>query len=268
MKVLKLLILLPIVLLLTACPEDDPVKPDPCDGKKPIRAEFDIMESNYWGKEKYFSQSDTILYANIAIFNAKEENASYLWRIGDDDREFTTSKVSLRFLDVLGDIPIRLIVYKKPDTLCFPSDDGIDTITKTLFVKKFTESDMIGNYWGVNNDAPKDSFLVSIGWYHSLSADNDYYYINNLPNGCNDTMNIYKQKDQPIPDDVIGFKVTPLNKLLIFESHGQKETNCLGATGTAILTDGANNIEIVYSSYAAWGNWTRINRKFIGRRVK
>lgn len=257
-----------LMVLLTSCPDEDPVKPDPCEGKKPVTAEFEIMESKYSDINDFMSRSDTILMKNIGNFIAKEENSNYSWRIGDDDREFTTSKVSLRFLEVLGKIPVRLIVKKTPDTLCFPNDDGIDTITKTLFVKKYTESDMIGNYWGVNLDAPRDSFLVSIGWYHSWSADNDYYFINNLPNGCNDTMNIYKQIDQPIPDDIIGFQVKPMNKMLIFESSGDKKTNCLGATGTAILTDGANDIEIDYNAFISRDDFTRINRKFIGRRIK
>lgn len=146
MKKLFFLTLLLAIILLTGCP-DDPVgpKPDPCEGKKPVSAEFDIMESNYWGQDKYYSKSDTILYANIGNFIAKEENATYQWRIGNDDREFSSSKVSLRFLEITGNIPVKLIVNKAPDTICFPGDDGIDTITKILYVKKFTESDMIGS---------------------------------------------------------------------------------------------------------------------------
>lgn len=91
------------------------------------------------------------------------------------------------------------------------------------------------------------------------------YFINNLPNGCNDTMYIY---DVPISEDVIGFSVKPMNKMLIFESNRDEKTNCVGATGLAKLTDGADNLEIDYTAYISWDSFTKINKKFIGKRVK
>ena len=267
MKNLFILTLLITLIILTGCP-DDPVRPDPCDGKKPVSAEFDILESNYWGQDKYYSKSDTILYANIANFVAKEENATYIWKIGSDNREFTTSKVSLRFLDVLGEVPVRLIVNKAPDTLCFPNDDGIDTVTKILYVNRIMENyepcifefDLFsGDYTGYNLDNPKDTFTITIEACYPHHLDIKIFRLINLIPNCEIIFN-------PSSVSYNGYR-----QWLFGHEPGHYE--CLTPRGLAKIF-GKNNdsVNIQYNIQQAPG-WEyfhkeRIKKEFIGVRVK
>ena len=135
MKVLKLLILLPLVLLLTACPEDDPIKPDPCEGKKPVSAEFkikqriiDVMDS----MQEINIETDTVLTYREITFEADGDFDNYKWQLGDDPNIKSGKKITYNFTKVWGKLQMRLIVKGKRDNLCFPDDDGIDTIIKPV----------------------------------------------------------------------------------------------------------------------------------------
>jgi len=167
MKVLKLLILLPIVLLLTACPEDDPVKPDPCEGKKPVSAEFDIYEVPPFELPKMWKLYDTdTVSSDEILFVALEENAEYEWHLGSE--VIKTKSFSRRQFPKRTNIPVTLIVRKNPDTLCYSQDDGIDTLTRRFYTIGYTDDGcwdfeyLSGTYIGFNTDSKDSLFEVLI----------------------------------------------------------------------------------------------------------
>jgi hypothetical protein len=133
--------------------------------------------------------ADTVLSSNVIHFIAKNSKYdNYRWKIGTDDSVFTAKEVGLRFNGVFGDIPIKLIVHSKPDTSCFPNDDGIDSIEKVITVVPWRGgSALIGDYIGCNLDTPKDSFTINIRYkdvYESGHIVDHIYYVNNLNKGC------------------------------------------------------------------------------------
>lgn len=106
-----------------------------CDCAQEVSADFNIFEittmNPNWRRE---SDTDTIYPTKNVRFYAKEDNAQYTWLIGSEvihTREFE------RYFgaELAGEtIEVKLIVEKEPNTLCFPNDDGKDTITKTFYI--------------------------------------------------------------------------------------------------------------------------------------
>ena len=155
--------------LFMGCSDDviKPPPPDPCAGKKPVSAAFEIIEppgdSPYWVKY----DADTIL-SQDAIFKAIERNAdSYEWEIGADI--LTTRDVVRQSFPRGETIAIRLIVHKKPDSVCFPTDDGIDTVTRYLYVVPIIDgqnreyfSPMEGKFLGKYDDTPDESQTIKV----------------------------------------------------------------------------------------------------------
>ncbi len=188
---INLIILSGIFVLIFSC-SDEPVKPDPCSGKHPVTAEFKMYEQL---KYDTLYTTDTSLQYNFVHFKAVGDYDKYEWQIGLDDSVFTHKEVKLRFNEAYGPINIRLIVKGKPDTTCFPDDDGIDTVNKTLTVVSWhpglstnhVGSALVGRYKGATIGNPLDTFIVEIK--HDTAYDNGeiisrHYYINNMPKGC------------------------------------------------------------------------------------
>ncbi len=108
-----------------------------CDCAKEVSAEF-LMEEMAtpinWLYERKSTDTDTIYAEQNVRFFAKDTNANYTWYIGSEvieDREF------YRFFDksLTGQtLPITLVVKKKPNLICFPNDDGYDSIVRYLTV--------------------------------------------------------------------------------------------------------------------------------------
>ncbi len=154
-----------------ACDRD---KVAPCAGKKATSAEFNIYEATGNGFHEWgLIDTDSIVYTPICDgctpldstykiaylnevnlkFKALDTTAKkYEWRFNDSDQVFTTSGFSLRFIPkkvLASSIAITLILSKTPNKECFPQDNGIDTLTKTLHFVKMKEQDrhrLEGNY--------------------------------------------------------------------------------------------------------------------------
>ncbi len=131
-----------ILSILTSCKKDNqPPMSDgliACDCAKETSADFRIIESATDDADYglFITETDTA-YANRNIyFIASEKNADYKWYIGT---EILTDSMVGRFFPSSVEnqtIPITLVVKKKPNTICFPNDDGYDSITKYIhFVK-------------------------------------------------------------------------------------------------------------------------------------
>jgi len=164
MKNLIFLILLFALIFLTGCPNDDhPVKPDPCAGKKPVSAEIKLMQevrNAYTGPD--WIESDTIPISKIVAFEAVGDYQHYEWQILGDTTRYYNRRQTFLFDKVWGELTVRLIVRSRPDTLCFPSDDGIDTAFKKFLIVKREELAINGSYFGYHEGAPEDTFTVEI----------------------------------------------------------------------------------------------------------
>lgn len=109
---------------------------DPCDCASEISADYKIEEStgSFAGD---FTETDTVYKNKWVYFTAYENEASYTWYIGLD--VLTDQSVNRYFNDNWEgyDIPITLVVEKEPNSVCFPNDDGYDSITKTFHISQY-----------------------------------------------------------------------------------------------------------------------------------
>jgi len=110
-----------------------------CDCANEVSAEFLMEESG--GASSVYSDishvstiTDTI-YANKDVwFTATEDNADYTWYIGSEiihEKQFYRHFPASLAGQVL---PMILVVKKKTNKICFPNDDGYDSIVKQLVV--------------------------------------------------------------------------------------------------------------------------------------
>lgn len=261
-----LLLIIPVFFMLTGCPDDDPVKPDPCAGKYPVKAEIEIWESKQ-GFE-YLFKSDTIIRAyNIGVFKCPKKFDYYQWKIGDQLKEYSNQQFSMWFYekepDTIqeGNIPITLIVKSKPDSTCFPFDDGIDSTTKNVFVINLFNAKIFGNYYGYDTSNPKVFYTVSIGKYYSIKNKWLYYYINNIHNGCIDTAFFSNPDIGPIVYKEI------YNTAIVFDARDWVGYGCLRPKGIAYLLEDRDSLIIEYTIIKEFQG-KEIPMKFIGRRVK
>ena len=106
-----------------------------CDCAHEVSADF-VMEELTTPNPNFvqYTSTDTIYADKNVRFRALENDAEYTWIIGSE--VIHEQEVTRYFgTDLSGDvIPIQLIVKKKANTICFPNDDGVDTVTKYLVV--------------------------------------------------------------------------------------------------------------------------------------
>ncbi len=135
MKILFITSIL-VVFLFSCKKEVQPALQDlDCSCAKEVSADFMMEETYAYGYEwETRIDTDTIYYNKNVVFTALEENAEYTWLIGS---EIISEKTVARYFNqsLAGQtIPIKLIVKKKPNLICFPEDDGIDTLEKNLYI--------------------------------------------------------------------------------------------------------------------------------------
>jgi|GEM_PF-849524 len=244
-------------LLLFGCGTHTVVTPDPCEGARPVTARFTIYEVLESGTK---APSDTTVNGMV-LFAADERYDSYEWQIGSDTRIWRDSAFSLRF--TLRDapdsipIPIRFIGRRKPDTTCFPDDDGVDTAYRELLPLSDPASPLLGAYHGAHVDDPTDTFTVAI---YVTYRDPEMttlcsVVMRNINRGCSDTSRV---SCGAVNEKYFGATI------MEFDGDGRYfiADGCLNPKGIARLK-GRDTIEIDYVYDRA-----RIPKKFIGRRVK
>ncbi len=202
-----------VMLLFAACkPCDDPTNPecgnycddpanpacfnyDPCLGKVPVSAVFEIAE--VVGYVNYdtiiYVPTDTSLVNNYVRFRAVQEADSYEWYIGSDPRAFTTREVTLFFQEPTQ-LNIVLVVKSVPSANCFPNDDGADTIRKRLVVVEREESALIGKFEGATDQNPGERYAVEFFKYSYPQTPTEFQDVRltGLHPGCN---NVLEQAD-------------------------------------------------------------------------
>jgi hypothetical protein len=217
---------------------------NPCKGKAKTSAAFVIEElAPYPGYDNLWIsyETDTILGFN-GRFTAKEENASYEWQIGS--QKYTLRSVALNFQGVPKEalIPVTLIVNEEPDRYCFPIDNGIDTLTRELYIAGRTRIE--GRFQGHYTDTPGDTFTVEISM-NKVDPNTGSYgmYIDNLVKGCASF----------IHDEVAGYRER------VFRSDPNQ---CYALRGRAKRS--GDTIEISFSYADPNDSDRRISKIFVG----
>lgn len=178
---------LTIVLFLVACKKIQPEMTsfnEGCDCSKEVSADFLMEEqsSNNPNIGIVYTDTDTTFAGKPVRFTAKEKNADYTWYIG---AEVLTDEQYSRFFSTAlagSDIPISLVVRKKPNKICFPNDDGFDSITKYLHIGPVYDASsgyhpLEGTY---RFFAPhlNDSIDVTLSIYYPLGMSNMFDLVN------------------------------------------------------------------------------------------
>ncbi|MDL5051924.1 hypothetical protein QQ054_38620 [Oscillatoria amoena NRMC-F 0135] len=179
---LPLMMLLGLTLTLQNCkPEKDechdPANPecenyDPCYGKKPVTAEIILSQraapSSGGELGKLYLDEGGDVFPRVQIrFHCPLEGAKYKWTLGAET--ITEQTFERNFFTVpYGVYTVKLIVEKAPNTNCYPSDDGFDTVVKTFKIVPVCELETSGVYKGVWDNAT-DSSIVTVRTYYDGS---------------------------------------------------------------------------------------------------
>lgn len=160
-----------LFLFISSCECDDPTDPDcdnydPCYESEPVKASFTIKEvvPPYGGfvYEAYEPYDTDTIRIRTVVFEAPEGMDEYTWLIGS---EVLHDRVVERGGFPRGEtIPITLIVRKTPQFMCFPDDDGIDTLVRYMYVMVNSCNSLIhGRFHGALTHNPQDTFTME---YH------------------------------------------------------------------------------------------------------
>lgn len=157
--------------------------PNPCKGLSKTSADFTIMEDfshlvEYNDGWPYYA-CDTVA-TKFVRFTAKDSLAdSYQWKIGLG--RYTTRTVKLNFSNATETVvPITLIVNRRPNTSCFPTDKGADTVTRKVYFIDPCKTQINGKYFGANEDDPNKKFTIEI----KACKNNVGFYVTNEALGC------------------------------------------------------------------------------------
>jgi hypothetical protein len=216
--------------------------PDPCKGKTLRKASFTIAERVFWYEVDTIQYTDTVLSENTVIFEADTAYSnfdfiSYEWKVGTDDRTWTTKKFALFFSEAFGQIEVRLIAKWRPDLKCFPNDDGVDTVYRTFTVIDRDDNPVLGVYRGATQKKPNEIFDVTIGFDNA----DDSYFIRNINNGCNSFQDGVKEMDLAMGYKMFGFD---------WGKNSCPWSGCLSPKGFLMIDESGKNATIRFSVLA------------------
>lgn len=158
---------------------NDPTNPEcknynPCLGKSAVSADF-VFEVNLDGK---WYQVEDVYSGDYVRFRAIQNLSNYTWLIGS---ETLTDATFVRTGFPAGsNVFCTLIGRSNPDNRCFPKDDGVDTITKSIKIWNYPGPDFyssfadtvqyqkepyIGSYYGYKESNPNHKFFVTLSNY-------------------------------------------------------------------------------------------------------
>lgn len=185
-----------------------------CFGKKPPSANFTMQQTipgGVYTNPEFTPEFGDTIWGQAAEFNALEEGATFIWKIGTDIREFKSKKFQLNFEEYLKDsskwdrpIPIRLTVIKKPGD-CFNPEDTLYKQTRNLV---FTRETMwLGKFKGYFSTDPSEEKIIQIirnGWegaqwelsgplFVNFPHDDSIKVLRDFTENGNKTLQSYKQ---------------------------------------------------------------------------
>jgi hypothetical protein len=216
------------------CPNYVEVVEDPCAGSSEVSANFYFeMRSSLSGLQPEVWVTDTICLAgqnSTVRVRVLQENPTFIkWIVGATEYSSTEVQftVSEDFID--QELPVTLIVHAPVDSICFPEDNGMDTITKYFKVREKCYADVFGTYRGSLQTAPLDSFDLRIAPYGCIDNISGMVYL----------VNFDQQQDSCSYFDIYQWS----NR--IFEFHTNNSA-CSSARGKAELSSDLSQISIRY----------------------
>ena len=241
------------LILSTSCGCDDDDAPDPCAGGIATPPTIEFRE------DTGTPTPDTAISGRTITFvapGAPYSASSYRWRIGRDPREQTGRQVSLFFQkDEQGPLLIELIATRPARPACDPTDDGIDTLRRTLYLRPYADlplAPIYGRFHGANLDAPADTFTVEVLRAPCRPSPDveDCSYVRNLGRGCQSPY----------------FDARP-NWRGVFFNYGGNDYGCLSENGKGYLTS-RDEIRFEYEHFVSATGFALVKRVFVGRRVR
>jgi hypothetical protein len=273
-KILSVALLLAFLILLIDCGDPKPpIMPvDPCEKAISFNGSFGIFEA----VGDSLVESDTILTYNSVVFRAAGEYDSYEWKVGTDDRVFTTRQFGLLFLTAEGKIDVTLKAKKKRDSQCFPNDPEETTVTKSFYIINWAQAPIIGRYSGYfGSDMNKtDRQVVQVAYRTDPSDPSSIY-------GAFDLININKgcalvQCPSPNPQAVFYHRFEFINRgarAVYFKYSLYDCTGCLNPIAWVKMTkDQGLTVKFSYEDRTKPKDpntlqYARINDTFNGTRI-
>lgn len=185
------------ILALAAC-EKEIAPSNPCETQQATSAAFTIKEATYTQiieprLADFLMDTDTVYFRSVYFEATQADADSFIWQIGTEPEPRYGKQVNIVFPDVLRGttFTIRLIVKRnKPNTLCFPSDNGIDTMIRTFyFLRHNEELSWEGTYYGSDDDKPDSMYTIVLGHSYDIVKDEHINKVFGIPRGCLDTTN-------------------------------------------------------------------------------
>ena len=180
---------------------DDPRNPDcdnynPCIDAKATSATFTIREATYFHLieptfNDFLMDTDSSYYNSIYFEAVQQDADSFIWQVGSEVEPRYGKQINVTFPDNLRGTTfnVRLIVKRKPNTQCFPSDDGIDTAMRKFYFVRFNEPlSWEGTYYGSDDDKPDSMYTIDLRHHYDEIAQRDKVKIFGIPRGCTDTI--------------------------------------------------------------------------------
>jgi hypothetical protein len=141
-----------------------PTPVDPCASRHEVSADFEIYQNgNYPSDEDWALTPGDVLPSRMLKLHALTNNAtSYKWLVGLD----TISAQDYEFYFPTSfeneTVAITLIIQSEIDSLCFPNDNGLDTVVKYIHVHETCDRAWIGTWRGAYEDSPLDTFDIHV----------------------------------------------------------------------------------------------------------
>lgn len=257
--------LLGFMSIINACKEKN-LDSNSCEGYKAPSPDFfvqDELQKQCSNELGIIFDCDTFYKNNDITFTSALDYESYAWDIINDPNFKCTTKSFKLFFEGVAPVKLRLIGKRKPNTLCDPSDDGIDTIVKSLTILPNISSDIssrpenlvYGRYLGFDLSNPNIEVGMEIVYEKRPGFSNYYTYINYFPDSCSDKK--------------FGLGISSTYNLIFLNYHnsqGGGTLSCQSPRGWAMFTPTGVDIQ-----YATWDianpSSKPIKRRFIGKRI-
>ncbi len=180
----RLLLFFTLVVLTFSCRKFQPEINDPhnaCDCAKEVSADF-LMEEASAGSNlplSFYTNTDTTRQGKDVRFTATEKNAQVTWYLGQE--VITNEPVVERFFgaNFAGQsLPIICVVKKEPNLICFPNDDGYDSIVKYIHVSSHDVADssnLLEGTFRVKEKNSIDSIDLTVEFRYSQGLVIDLY---------------------------------------------------------------------------------------------
>jgi hypothetical protein len=151
----------------------DPANPDcvnydPCYGKELPTADFLMEESVVkQGLDRVFIPEDSIFFGVYIRFRSiYEDEAKYThtWYLGAETLDGYQIVRSFDKVTRPAFITVSHVIRYEPDTVCFPGDDGMDSVSRKFYlIKYYNELNVFGKYRGILENEI-DSFDMEISY--------------------------------------------------------------------------------------------------------